>query len=69
MMSYIVSVGYDAAKHRYYVPSSEIPGLNVEGETFEAFVDIVLDVAPELIGSDLIGAKILFEREVDLVPQ
>jgi hypothetical protein len=69
MMSYIVGVGYDAAKHRYYVLSSDIPGLNVEGDTFEAFVDIVLDVAPELIESDLMGAKIVFEREVDLVAQ
>jgi hypothetical protein len=68
-MSYVVGVGYDKASQRYYVLSSDIPGLNVEEETFEAFVDVVLDVAPELIGSDLIGAKIVFEREVDLVAQ
>jgi len=64
-MSYVVGVGYDKANHRYYVLSSDIPGLNVEEETFEAFVDVVLDIAPELIGGELIGSKIVFEREVE----
>src|SRR6476659_1028998 len=60
-MSYVVGVGYDKANHRYYVLSSDIPGLNVEEETFEAFVDVVLDIAPELIGGELIGSKIVFD--------
>ena len=68
-MSYVVGVGYDEANHRYYVLSSDIPGLNVEEETFEAFVDVVLDVAPELLGRELTGSKIVFEREVELVSQ
>jgi hypothetical protein len=45
------------------------PGLNVEEETFEAFVDVVLDIAPELIGGELIGSKIVFEREVELAAE
>ena len=68
-MSYVVGVGYDKSNHRYYVLSSDIPGVNVEEETFEAFVDVVLDVAPELIGRELTGSKVVFEREVELVPQ
>ncbi|MGA8600923.1 MAG: hypothetical protein WB663_05945 [Beijerinckiaceae bacterium] len=68
-MSYVVGVGYDKANHRYYVLSSDIPGLNVEEETFEAFVDVVLDIAPELIGGELIGSKIVFEREVELAAE
>jgi hypothetical protein len=64
-MSYVVGVGYDKANHRYYVLSSDIPGLNVEDETFEVFVDVVLDVAPELIGRDLTGSKIAFQGKVE----
>jgi hypothetical protein len=66
-MSYVVGVGYDKAKHRYYVLSSDIPGLNAEEETFETFVDYVRDVAPELIGNDFVGSKIVFVRKVVLV--
>ncbi|MBV9396103.1 MAG: hypothetical protein JOZ84_17035 [Methylobacteriaceae bacterium] len=68
-MSYVVGVGYDKANHRYYVLSSDIPGLNVEEESFEAFVEVVLDLAPELIGGDSAGSKIVFEREVELVTE
>jgi hypothetical protein len=68
-MSYVVGVGYDKAKHRYHVLSSDIPGLSVEEETFEAFVDVVLDVAPELIGRELIGSKIVFQREVKVAAE
>jgi hypothetical protein len=65
-MSYIVSVGFDEANHRYYVLSSDIPGLQVETETFEDFVDTVRDVTPELVGDQAAGTKIRFEREIEL---
>jgi hypothetical protein len=65
-MSYIVSVGFDEANHRYHVLSSDIPGLQVETETFEDFVDIVRDVTPELVGDHAAGTKIRFEREIEL---
>ena len=64
-MNFIVSVGYDETEHRYYVISSDIPGLNVETNTFEEFVDIFNDFAPDLV-RDHAGAKIKFEREVAL---
>jgi hypothetical protein len=66
MMSYIVTVGYDEAAHRYYVISSDIPGLNVETDTFEEFVEVVQDVVPDLVGDRATGAKIKFEREIAL---
>jgi hypothetical protein len=65
-MSYIVSVGFDEANHRYYVLSSDIPGLHVETATFEEFVDTVRDVTPELVGDHAAGTKIRFEREIEL---
>lgn len=63
-MSYAVNIGFDEALHRYYVISSEIPGLWVETETFEEFVEVAMDVVPDLLGDRAIGAKIEFKREV-----
>jgi hypothetical protein len=66
VMSYIVTVGYDEAARRCYVISSDIPGLNVETDTFEEFVEVVQDVVPDLVGDHATGAKIKFEREIAL---
>jgi hypothetical protein len=65
-MSYVVSVGFDEANHRYYVLASDIPGLHVETDTFEEFVDAVRDVTPDLMGDQAAGSKIRFEREIEL---
>jgi hypothetical protein len=65
-VSYKVSVGFDEANHRYYVLSSDIPGLHIESDTFEDFVDAVRDVTPELMGDQAAGSKIRFEREIEL---
>ncbi len=66
-MSYTVRVGYDAEEHVYFVLSSDIPGLNIETESFEAFIEIAKDAAPDLLGKDLSGSSIKFEREVEFV--
>jgi hypothetical protein len=63
-ISFVVTVGFDEAEHRYYVLSSDIPGLHIETETFEEFIDIVRDVMPDLVGDNAAGAKIRFEREI-----
>ena len=65
-MSFVVNVGYDEAEHIYYVMSSNIPGLHIEASTFEEFVDCATDFAPDLLGDNAAGAKIMFEREVVL---
>ena len=65
-MSYIVSVGFDEDSHRYYVLASDIPGLHIETETFEEFVEAVRDVTPELVGDRAAGSRIRFEREIEL---
>ena len=61
-----MSVGFDEANHPYYVLSSDIPGLHVETETFEDFVEAVCEVAPDLMGDQAAGSKIRFEREIEL---
>ena len=65
-MSFIVRVGYDAEERVYFVLSSDIPGLHIESETFEQFVEIAIDAAPDLVGAKAVGASITFQREVEL---
>jgi hypothetical protein len=63
-MSYVVKVGFDEAERRYFVLYSDIPGLNIEADTFEEYVETARDVAPDLVGKHADGLKIRFEREV-----
>jgi predicted RNase H-like HicB family nuclease len=65
-MRFTVNVGFDETEHRYYVIASDIPGLHVETDTFEEFVEVVQDVMPDLVGRDASGAKVKFEREIAL---
>jgi len=65
-MSYVVKVGFDQIEHRYFVISSDIPGLNIEADTFEAFVEAAQDAAVDLINEQAEDSKIRFEREVTL---
>jgi hypothetical protein len=66
-MSFTVNVGYDEVEHRYFVISSDIPGLNIEADTFEEFIEAAQEAAPDLIGGRVSGSKIRFEREVALL--
>ena len=63
---FTVRVGFDEVDHRYYVIDSNVPGLHVETDTFEEFVEVVQDVMPDLVGQDAAGAKVKFEREIAL---
>jgi predicted RNase H-like HicB family nuclease len=60
-MTYVVHVCHDSETGRYYVDSSDIPGLHVEADTFEEFVNIVQDVAPDLLGEAARGSEISFQ--------
>ena len=64
-MSYTVRVGYDAEEHVYFVLSSDIPGLNIETETFDEFMEVAADAAPDLVGRQVGKGLIRFEREVE----
>lgn len=66
LLSFTVAVGFDESEHRYYVISSDIPGLHIETETFEEFVDVAKDCAPDLVGDNAAGANIEFKRDVAL---
>jgi hypothetical protein len=58
-MNYTVFIGFDEAERRFFVVASDIAGLHVETESYEAFVDVARDAARDLIGGD---AEIRFER-------
>ena len=49
MPEHTVRVAYDLEAGVWYVEGSDIPGLNAEASTYEELVEIVLDVAAELI--------------------
>jgi hypothetical protein len=66
LASYLVKVGFDEAERRYFVLYSDIPGLNIEADAFEEFVDATQDVAPDLVGAQPDGFRIRFEREIVL---
>ncbi len=63
-MSFVVTVGFDEAERRYYVIDSDIPGLNIEADTFEELVEYAMDFVPDLVGEAAVGAKVKFQREV-----
>jgi hypothetical protein len=63
-MSFVVTVGFDEGERRYYVIESDIPGLNIEADTFEEFVEYTMDFVPDLVGEAAVGAKVTFQREV-----
>jgi Domain of unknown function (DUF1902) len=48
-MIYNVTAQYDAENHIYRTLESDIPGLNVETPSLDGFIEVVLDVAPDLL--------------------
>ncbi|MEJ0093112.1 MAG: DUF1902 domain-containing protein [Methylocella sp.] len=51
-MIYNVKIHYDDEKRIYFVSSSDIPGLHVESETFDQLIEIVRDLASDLLPGD-----------------
>ena len=62
-MSYVVQIGYDVQAGKYYVLSSDIPGLNIEAGSVDEFVAIAHDLAPDLVGDHATGSSIDFRYE------
>lgn len=49
MSSYEVRADWDAQAKVWVASSEDVPGLNTEAETFEALVEKVLAIVPELL--------------------
>lgn len=52
-MKYLVTVSHDAKEGVWYVQDSEVPGLNAEAATFDALVEILSELAPDLVNANL----------------
>lgn len=48
-MDYKVIVGWDEENRKFFVLESDIEGLWLEKPTFEALVEAIQDVAPDLV--------------------
>jgi hypothetical protein len=57
-MQYIVTVAHDEAEGVWYVESSEVPGLNAEAPMLDVLIDVIADVAPELVAANMPSAKV-----------
>ena len=52
-MELTVTVSHDELEGVWYVESSDVPGLNAEAATLEALIEVVADLAPELVAANL----------------
>lgn len=67
---YTVHAEWDDEAGVWVVDESDIPGLNVESETFEGFVEIVQEAAPFLLNLDQkSSAEIIIRSETKLLIQ
>jgi hypothetical protein len=48
-----VTVSHDRENGVWFVTESDIPGLNAEADSFDALVEVVTDLAPDLIEANL----------------
>ena len=64
-MSFTITVGFDETERRYFTLSSDLPGLNIEADTFDEFMQSATEVAANLLDKTE-GATLKFEREVAL---
>jgi predicted RNase H-like HicB family nuclease len=48
-----VVVGHDEDDGTWYVEQSDVPGLHAEAATYDDLLDVVSDLAPQLIAANL----------------
>ena len=51
-MEYTVTVSHDEREGVWLVEASDVPGLNAEAATFDALVEIIFDLAPDLVSEN-----------------
>jgi predicted RNase H-like HicB family nuclease len=52
-MQLTVTVQHDESEGVWFVESSDEPGLHAEAATFDALVEAIVDLAPDLIAANL----------------
>jgi len=49
----VVNVSHDEREGIWHVLSSDVPGLHAEAESLDALIEIISDVAPDLISANI----------------
>src|ERR1700730_19249630 len=57
-MQFTVTVAHDEEDGIWYVVSSDIPGMHVEAPSLHLLVDVVDEVAPDLIAANLAACSL-----------
>ena len=50
---YRIEIQKDKKEHIYFVQASTIPGVHLETESYDEMLDVICDVVPELLMSNL----------------
>lgn len=50
-MHLTITVSHDEVEGVWFVQSSDLPGLNAEAATLDELVEVITDLAPDLIGN------------------
>jgi hypothetical protein len=67
-MSLVVNIGFDPENKLYFVHDSDVPGLTVEAASVDEVIEIVRDVAPDLIGETAARAEFDFRLKIPAIP-
>ncbi len=52
-MPFTVTVCHDEEEGVWFVHSSDLPGLNVEATTLDALIEVITDVVPDLVATNI----------------
>ena len=55
-MQFTITVSHDGKEGVWFVQNSDVPGLNAEAATLDELVDVIADLAPDLVATNLPGA-------------
>jgi hypothetical protein len=56
VMQHVVTVSHDENDGVWFVRSSNVPRLNAEAPSFDALVEVITDIAPDLVAANLPSA-------------
>ena len=56
-MEYAVTVSHDEKNGVWFVQASDVPGLHAEASTLDDLVEIVADLAPDLVSANIPNAS------------
>ena len=54
-MQFTITVSHDEKEGVWFVQESDVPGLNAEAPTLDELVEVITDLAPDLVAANLPG--------------